>query len=167
MSLRRRTFLAMAVSPVLAACGFQLRQSPEFAFRTLYTGVAEGSPLGNELKRNLASTGKVRVLTDAREMNGADVVLDVLTDQREKVVVGVTSSGQVREFQLRVRLRFRLRTPQGRELIPQTELLLQRDVSFNESAVLAKEAEEALLYRNMQSDIVQQLMRRLAAVREL
>ena len=41
----------------------------------------------------------------------------------------------------------------------------QQDVSYNESAALAKEAEEQLLYRSMQTDIVQQLMRRLAAVK--
>ena len=64
-------------------------------------------------------------------------------------------------------MRFKLRTPQGKELIPETEMLQQRDISFNESAVLAKEAEEGLMYRDMQSDIVQQLMRRLAAVKAL
>ena len=96
---------------------------------------------------------------------GTAVIMDVLTDQREKVVVGVGAVGQVREFQLRVRFRFRLRTPQGRELIDETELLLQRDLSFNETAVLAREQEEDLLYRDMQSDIVQQVLRRLAAVR--
>ncbi|HEY8360157.1 MAG TPA: LPS assembly lipoprotein LptE, partial [Ramlibacter sp.] len=84
---------------------------------------------------------------------------------REKVVVGLSATGQVREFQLRTRLRFRVRSAQGRELIPETELLQQRDISFNEAAVLAKESEEALLYRDMQADIVQQLMRRLAALR--
>ena len=66
-------------------------------------------------------------------------------------MVGLNASGQVREFQLRTRLRFRLRTPQGKELIPETELLQQRDISFNESAALAKEAEENLLYRDMQT----------------
>jgi LPS-assembly lipoprotein len=60
-----------------------------------------------------------------------------------------------------------MRTPQGRELIPETEITQQRDISFNESAVLAKEAEEGLLYRDMQSDIVQQLLRRIAAVKSL
>ena len=97
----------------------------------------------------------------------AQVILDILTDQREKVVVGLSASGQVREFQLRSRFKFKLRTPQGKELIPETELLQQRDISFNESAVLAKESEEGLMYRDMQTDIVQQLMRRLAAVKTL
>ena len=83
------------------------------------------------------------------------------------LVVAQTAANQIREFELRLRFRFRLRTLAGKELIPDTEILQQRDISFNESAVLAKEAEEALLYRDMQSDVVQQIMRRLAAVTEL
>ena len=80
-------------------------------------------------------------------------------------MVGVNASGQVREFQLRIRVRLKLSTPQGKELIPEDEILLQRDISYNESAALAKEAEENLLYRDMQSDITQQILRRLAAVK--
>ena len=107
------------------------------------------------------------MINDPREIAKADVILDVTTERREKVVVSRNSSGQVREFQLRLRFGFKLRTPQDKELIPTTEILQQRDISFNESAVLAKESEEALLYREMQSDIVQQIMRRLAAVNGL
>ena len=63
-----------------------------------------------------------------------------------------------------LQFRFKLRSDKNSELIPATEILQQRDISFNESAVLPKETEEALLYREMQSDIVQQIMRRLATV---
>jgi LPS-assembly lipoprotein len=93
--------------------------------------------------------------------------VDILQELREKTVVAVNATGQVREFQLRIRVKFRMRTPQGRELISDSEVTQQRDISFNESAVLAKEAEEGLLYRDMQSDIVQQLLRRLAAVKSI
>jgi LPS-assembly lipoprotein len=162
--MARRTVLAlMSASLLLAACGFQLRQAPQFAFNSIYIGT--NSALGKELRRSIASNESVRVVDGAPDT--AQVVLDVLTEQREKVVVGLNTSGQVREFQLRTRLKFKLRTPQGKELIPETELLQQRDVSFNESAVLAKESEENLMYRDMQTDIVQQLMRRLAAVKIL
>jgi LPS-assembly lipoprotein len=161
--VKRRFLLQWAGAGVLlAGCGFQLRQAPHFAFSTIY--VSATSALANELKRTMASGGSVTVL-DAAQAGRAQVVLDLLADQREKVVVGLSAAGQVREFQLRSRVRFKLRTPQGKELIPETELLQQRDISFNESAVLAKEAEENLLYRDMQSDIVQQLMRRLSAVK--
>lgn len=171
---RRRAFgvqlggmVLLGLASSLAGCGFQLRQPPEFAFKSLYTGVAPTSTLGTELRRNLAAMGNVQLITDAAQAQNAQVILDILQELREKTVVGMNASGQVREFQLRIRIRFRLRTPQGKELIPETELLQQRDLSFNEAVVLAKEAEEAMLYRNMQTDIVQQLMRRLAAVKAL
>jgi len=166
--LRALTGSAAAAVAALAfqGCGFQLRQAPNFVFNTIYIGTAPGSTLGNELKRSIASNGAVTV-AGAPAPEAAQVVLDVLADQREKVVVGLNASGQVREFQLRTRFRFKVRTPQGKELIPETELLQQRDISFTESAALAKEAEEQLLYRDMQTDIVQQLMRRLAALKAI
>jgi LPS-assembly lipoprotein len=165
--MKRTIALALvSASVLLAGCGFQLRQAPNFAFDSIYVAAPANSPLARELKRSIASADGVRVI-DTGALDAAQVVLDVLTEQREKVVVGLNASGQVREFQLRSRFKFKLRTPQGKELIPETELLQQRDISFNESAVLAKEAEEGLMYRDMQTDIVQQLMRRLAAVKTI
>ena len=158
------TLLASGAALGVAGCGFQLRKAPNFAFKTLFSPFAESSTLGTELKRSLESNGNVRVISDVRQIDQADAILDVLIDRREKTVVGLNASGQVREFQLRIRFSFKLRTPGGKELIAPTEILQQRDISFNESAVLAKETEEGLLYREMQSDIVQQIMRRLAAV---
>jgi LPS-assembly lipoprotein len=49
--------------------------------------------------------------------------------------------------------------------LPTSEILLTRDMAYNDAQVLAKENEEALLYRDMQTDMVQQIMRRLAAAR--
>ncbi len=147
----------------LAACGFKLRGNQNYAFQTLAIMPNPGGALAIELRRSVASA--VRVLAADESLMQAQVVLDIVQEQREKTVVGVNSSGQVREFQLRIRVKFRVRKPDGQELTPETEILQQRDISFNESAVLAKEAEEVLLYRDMQTDIVQQLMRRLASVK--
>jgi len=147
----------------LAACGFKLRGNQNYAFQTLAIMPNPGGALAIELRRSVASA--VRVLAADESLMQAQVVLDIVQEQREKTVVGVNSSGQVREFQLRIRVKFRVRKPDGQELTPETEILQQRDISFNESAALAKEAEEALLYRDMQTDIVQQLMRRLASVK--
>ncbi|MDE2048083.1 MAG: hypothetical protein KGJ44_06725 [Betaproteobacteria bacterium] len=160
-ALRLAFALGLAV-PLLAACGFHLRGSSSFAFKTIFLGFAEASPLGNELKRTIAAGSDTRVVDNPTQ---AQAVMDVLADTREKVVLGTNASGQVREFQLRMRVSFRLRTPQGAMLIPDADLLATRDVAFNETAVLAKDAEEQLLYRSMQTDLVQQVMRRLAAVR--
>jgi LPS-assembly lipoprotein len=163
---RRRLVLIGFASSVLTGCGFALRGAPNLPFSAMYANFAETSSLGQELRRSLEASG-VRVITDNRQLDAAQVILDVLQDQREKTVVGVNASGQVREFQLRTRFKFRLRTKEGKELVPETELLQQRDISFNESGALAKESEEAILYRSMQSDIVQQALRRLSSVKQL
>lgn len=163
--MNRRNFFPLAGAALLAGCGFQLRKAPDFAFDSILITGDPASPLAAQLRRTLAADGRLKVLPPGSVPTRANVVLDVPVEQREKVVVGLNASGQVREFQLRLRVTFRVNTPQGRELIPSTELLQQRDISFNEAAVLAKEAEEALLYRDMQTDIVQQLLRRLAALR--
>lgn len=157
--MKRR--LLLAVFPALAGCGFQLRQAPSFPFRSIFVNAGPASGIGRDLKRALASSGAVMVVEDP---TAAQVVLDVLTEQREKVVVGLSAVGQVREFELRMRLRFRLRSREGRDLIPEAEITQQRDISFTESAALAKESEEQLLYRAMQAEVVQQTLRRLSAV---
>ena len=166
-TLRRRTLLAWLPGPLLlTACGFRLRGVPEFAFRSLYIAAPPASPLARELRRTLQAAGStLEVITDPARMTQADAILDLLSEQQERSVVGLNASGQVRELQLRLRIRFKLRTPAGAELIPDTELLQQRDISYNETIALAKEAEETLLYRTMQTDLVQQLLRRLAAVK--
>jgi LPS-assembly lipoprotein len=139
---------------------------PEFAFSSLYIGTGAGSSLARELQRTLEGSGsQLKVLRNPADLPTAESVIDILAEQRERVVVGQTASGQVREMQLRLRVKFRIRTSGGVEMVPETEILQQRDFTYNESLALSKEAEEALLFRNMQSDIVQQLLRRLSAAK--
>jgi LPS-assembly lipoprotein len=160
---RRAWITAMLGNALLAACGFQLRGTTELPFsRIALVGFAPRSQLADELRRTLSQSAEV-VATPAQ----AQVVLYALSDRRERSVVASTTASQVRELQLRVRLEFKLTTPGGRELIPATELLQTRDMSYSETVALAKEYEEATLLRAMQSDIVGQLMRRLAHVKGL
>lgn len=169
MSLRRRQLAAwvsgLGAATLLAGCGFKLRSSQSFAFQTVAVTPENGAGVAAELTRYLGDA--VRPVAPRTGEQPAQAIVDILQELREKTVVGVNASGQVREFQLRIRLKFRMRNAKGAELIAPTEIVQQRDISFNESAVLAKEAEEVLLYRDMQSDIVQQLLRRLAAVKQI
>ena len=130
---RRRFGLMLGAVPVLAglsACGFQLRGAGDYPFKTLYANFPTTSPLGVELRRNLLGTGRISLLTEPAQLATADAILDILSENREQAVVGVNASGQVRELQLRLRVRFRLRTPQGLNLIEPVELAQQRDLSF-------------------------------------
>jgi LPS-assembly lipoprotein len=167
MPLRLRRLLLSAATGVallgLNACGFRPRGSADIPFATLFLGVAEGSGLGNELRRNLRSSAKVQVVSDAQ---AAEARLEVLGEAREKEVLSVNRDGRAREYTLRYRVNFRVHDGKGREFIPATEITLKRDITFNEDARLAKESEEALLYRDMQTDMVQQLLRRLSALQK-
>jgi len=168
MNTRRRhlqTLLLAGATAGLAACGFRLRGAMDFAFDTVAVTPETGGAVAPELIRILGD--RIRPLVPKQDQEPPQVIVDILSEGREKSVVGTNSSGQVREFQLRLRVKFRMRTPQGRTLIAETEVAQQRDISFSEAAVLSKEAEETLLYRDMQSDIVQQLLRRMAAVKTL
>jgi len=152
--------LVVALCAALAACGFKLRGQQTFPFETI--NVPSQTPLGVALQRNIAAASeRTKLVPSATD---ADAVLSVLTEQQEKVILSLNSQGQVREYQLRYRVVFRVSNPKGGDFIAPTSMLLTRDITFN-NAVLAKETEEAQLYQEMRSDMVQQIMRRLAAAK--
>ena len=63
-TLPRRSVLALlcAASAGLGACGFALRQPPNYAFRTVYLSLPPGSSLRAPLTRLLEFSSNVRVL---------------------------------------------------------------------------------------------------------
>ena len=144
----------------LGACGFQLRGQATLPFDTLY--IASKGPMAVELKRNIVAGTNTRLVDDEKQ---AQAILTVQADAREKSILSLDSGGRVREYQLRYRYRFRVTDAKGLEFVPSNEILLTRDISFNDSQVLAKESEEGLLYRDMQADMVQQILRRLSAAK--
>jgi LPS-assembly lipoprotein len=159
---RRRIMLGLTATMALAGCGFELRRASEMQFKTIQlTGFAPKSPLALELRQSIDASAGTRVVEGAAQ---AQVVFEAINDARERSVVAYTATGLVREIQLRVRLNFRLRTVGGTELIAPTELLQVRELSYNEGVALAKQYEEAFQFKAMQSDIVAQVVRRLAAV---
>lgn len=157
------TFFSIAsLAVILSACGFALRGPVTFPFSSIYISLPDTSPLGGELRRNIRANGNTVIFNDARS---ADVALEVLAETREKVILSLNSQGRAREYNLLYTFKFRVRDKAGKELLEPTSIPLKRNITFNESAVLAKESEEALLYRDMQSDLVQQIMRRLAVLK--
>jgi LPS-assembly lipoprotein len=146
----------------LAGCGFRLRGTADVPFQSLYVPNSD-SGIALDLKRNVQAGTQAKVVDDAKQ---AEAILAFSEEAREKNILSLSSQGRVREFQLRYRVGFRVHDGKGGEFIPQTSIALTRDITFNDTDVLAKEAEEQLLFRDMQSDMVQQIMRRLASSRK-
>lgn len=165
MSTTVRIWLAGVLLATLAGCGFHLRSSQSYVFDTVAVTPERGAGVAGELARYFGE--RLRPLAPAKGQEPVQAIVDVLDETREQVVAGVNTSGQVRELQLRLRVQFRVRTPKGRELISPTTIAQQRELSFNETVVLAKDAEQAALYQDMQADIVQQILRRVATIQRL
>ena len=160
--LRRSVVVALLAAAVLPACGFKLRGARTLPFETIFLSAAGNNALSAELARNIRVGTSTRVVPGR---NQAAAVLDILGETRDREILSLNAQGRAREYTLRYRLSFKVSDGKGRDFIPATEIAVQRDISFNESEVLAKESEEALLYRDMQTDLVQQILRRLAAVK--
>jgi len=159
--LSSRTALAVALLLALAACGFKLRGTADVPFETIYLPGATGG-IALDLKRNIQVGTNAKVVDNAAQ---AEAVMQFTEEAKQKEVLSLTGTGKVREFQLRYRVGFRVHDGKGGEYVPQSTIQLTRDVTFNDTEILAKEQEEQLLFRDMQSDMVQQILRRLAAAK--
>ncbi|MFN6961275.1 MAG: LPS assembly lipoprotein LptE [Rhodocyclaceae bacterium] len=153
--------IILVLALVLSACGFQLRGSYALPWETLaISGLPENSELYFQIKRGIESGSLTKVVADAKQ---AGATLVVLQNHQHKSILSLSAKGLVREFQLTRSFMYRVQDAQGKELQPASQIVLQREMTFDDERVFAKEAEEALIWREMQTDLVSQLIRRLAA----
>lgn len=161
-----RIVLALLTAIVITGCGFQLRgsTSAQLPYKTFYVALPENAELGLWLRRYIESSGSTQLTTTAEK---AEAVLQQLYDNRQKTILSVNAQGQVREYRLQVTYGFRIVDARNRVLVPPNEISVSRDLTYDASAVLAKEQEEALLWRDINFDVVAQIMRRLSIVKPL
>lgn len=159
-TLPLRTLLALLLAGLLGACGFQLRGAYVLPFDKIYVTLPETNELHAQLKRALATGSNARVVGAQKD---AQATLLILDDRSAKNILSLAATGQAREFQLVRSFAFRVVDGKGRDWLPRTQIEIHRDISFSDNLVLSKDLEEALLWRDIQLDLVQQLMRRLAA----
>lgn len=144
---------------LLAACGFHLRGDVAMPFKTLFIeAVNPNSPLITGLRSNLKAS-HVQLVDKAEQ---AEVILNIASEQPGKQILTLGGSGRVSEYLLSYRVSLRAYDKEQRVWLPADELLLNRDFTYDDTQILAKESEEAVLYQSMRSDMVQQIMRRLS-----
>ena len=156
----RILLLLLALS--LSACGFHMRghnlQGAGFPFSSVYLKSPGPSPFVSDLQNSL-ELYKIQLTATAA---AADLTLEVVSEASGRQILALSGAGQVREFQLTYRVSLRAYDKQMQDWLPADEISLQRSLTYDDAQILAKEQEEALLYRDMRSDAVQQVMRRLS-----
>jgi LPS-assembly lipoprotein len=152
----------MLIAISLSSCGFQLRGQAAIPYKTLFIETTGFSQFANDLERAIRSGSQTKVVHNRGE---AEAVLKIIGESQESRIVALSSAGRVLEFELRYRVIYRLMDPTGNNLAQPGQIDLTRDMTYDDNAVLAKESEQNLLYRNMKTDAVQQMLRRLSVAK--
>lgn len=146
---------------LLTGCGFRLRGRFDAPFETIYLQMPVNTSLSNRLKRAIVAGSDLTVVNHPNE---ADAVLELLRDERDREILSINDMGQAREYELMLTLEFRITSPEGFDWLETTRLSTTRDISYNESEFLSREKEEQVLYDDMESDLINQLVRYIEAI---
>jgi LPS-assembly lipoprotein len=150
---------AIAALVLLAGCGFQLRGERATGLKSIHV---PGAGIALEIRRTLTG-GATKVMPTPE---GAEAVLQILAENREKTVAAITGAGRVYEYQLTLSVRYQLAIPGRAEpIIAPTEAVARRLITYSEAAPIAKEAEEQLLFKDMQLELADKILRQVAVAR--
>ena len=159
-SIVRRISVVFLFALALSACGYQLRGVADLSFKNLYI---QGAPLSisKDLKKSLKTNG-IQVVDNAEQ---ADLLLELLSETNEKRILSLSGTGVVREYELNYRASFRTRAPASPTWSAPQTVQTRRSFSYNDTDLLGKAEEEAMLNLDMHKDAVRELMRRLTAIK--
>jgi len=155
-----RVVAALAIATAIAGCGFQLRGGASYPFSTLFLNTAPAAPIAIELNRLLVGA------TIVGSPAAAQAILDIAPVVDDKQVLSLSGGGRVSEFLLTKRVSFRLHDADGRDWLPAAEIVIRRTFAYSGSEALAREAQEVRLLKEMQTDAVQQIVRRMQAAKK-
>lgn len=127
---------------------------------SLHVSTEVPSQVATEIRRRVTGSPVVLV-ADPRD---AQAHLRILSENTEKSIQTLTGAGRVYDYQLRLRVGFRASDGAGNPLVEPTEIEVRRVITYSETAPLAKEAEELLLFEDMRGEAAGQILRRIAVV---
>ncbi|MXS84370.1 hypothetical protein ABO04_00185 [Nitrosomonas sp. HPC101] len=157
-----RILLSVLLILSLTACGFKLRgQISELPFKRIYVTAPAGMTIGSDLERVISTHTQAQIV---KKIEKSEAVIQIVYAIREKRILSLSEGGRVREFELIYRVAARLLDPHNTELAPLQEIRLTRILPYLDAQQLAKAAEEEMLYKDMQKDAVQQILRQITAV---
>jgi LPS-assembly lipoprotein len=156
-----RAVMAVLLLGTLASCGFALRGSYELPYSTIRVTSTGNSIVAGLIRRDLADS-KTKVVAAAAQ---ADAALNIIEERRDRQILSLSGAGRVREFELRMKVSYQFVDGQGQVIIPTSEILLKRTFAYDDTRVIAKQQEEAMLYQDMERDATGQILRRMIAVK--
>jgi LPS-assembly lipoprotein len=157
-----RLLLVVCAALALASCGFHLQGRQPLPAAFAYTFVEtrdEQTDFVQDLRRALIAAGSDVIPT--KGSSGA--VIEVHADELTERILSVSARNIPTEYELTYRVRFSVMSG-GQTLIDKEEISATRDISFDETQLLAKEREQEILREALARDLVALVMRRIAAL---
>jgi LPS-assembly lipoprotein len=154
-----RFCLLFCLTLLPGACGFHLRDAVQLPYQSLYIALARNSERGAELRRQIRASQPQLLVED---IQAAEAVFREIDYRTDRIIAAINAQGRAREYQLRLHYTFRVEDNKGAPLTPVNEIILTREVTYDDNQLLAKDQEENFLWQDMNKDLVQQVLRRLA-----
>lgn len=159
--MNRRLFLAAIPAVLAAGCGFQLRRVDGVPFSSVYVDAPPGSMVAQRIRTSLAASQHTRLAATA---DAAEAVLKLSEEERSKTILSLSGAGRVTEYRLGLRLTYSVSGPTGHPWAAAETIELGREMTYDDSQLLAKAAEEQLLYRDMEDNAALRILRRLQSI---
>jgi len=160
--MNRRIFLAAFPAVLVAGCGFQLRRLEGIPFASLYVDAPPNSAVAQHIIASLKTNKATRLAASATE---AEAVLKIHSEARSKIILSLSGAGRVTEYRLGLNMSYTVSGKNDRTLAAPEMIELSRDLIYDDAQLLAKSAEEGLLYRNMEVDATRRILRRLQSIK--
>jgi LPS-assembly lipoprotein len=159
--MNRRIFLAALPAVLVAGCGFQLRRLENVPFASLYIDAPSGGVVAQRVASMLVANKTTRLTATAEE---AEAVLKLGQEERSKIILSLSGAGRVTEYRLSLKLTYSVSGKDGRVWAAAETIELSRDMTYDDTLLLAKGAEEQLLQRDMEDNAALRIMRRLQSI---
>lgn len=156
-----RILADVATLTLIGGCGFHLRGEYNVPFASVFVSTTGASPVAIKLRRELTNS-PTRLMESAKD---AEAQLNLSEERRERLILSLSGAGRVREYQLKLYVRYQLVDSNGSVTIPTSEIQLQRIMTYDDSQVIAKQQEESMLYKDMEQDAASQILRRMTAIK--
>ena len=163
----RRTVLRLLVSVPfsgLIACGWRVRGMVDLPFKAIAITGSPSPPLRADLQAAILTGTDVQIAINPKD---ADLILDIINETNGREILAYSSTGQISAYRLSIRVIFRAYDTAGADIIPDSEIYINRDMDFSNTTVLATDAQQQQFIGLMRKDLAIQILRRIAAAAKI
>jgi LPS-assembly lipoprotein len=151
--------LLLLLTLSMTACGFHLRGTVEIPPEWLALHLTSPSPhseLSNTVKSSFSANG-----VEWMEPAEANYTLHLGPEKLERRNLSIDRNARAAEFELKLSTSLSVTDSQGAEILPAEDITVHKIMTHDPENVTGKVEEERLLRREMRTELVQRMLRKI------